>query len=113
MVKVEIVPSLEEEIYKHFKGESIKVLEHLKSLEASPSKGKELGHVGGILIKELRYQGFRFYFITDAHRIRVFSQESLTDLLIRFVRMSDKKDQQKAIEEIKHILKTIGLSGFN
>src|SRR3989344_7445004 len=112
MVKVEIVPSLEEEIHKHFKAESVEVLKHVKSLESSPSKGKELGHVGGIVIKELRYKGFRFYFITDAHKIRVFSQESLTDLLIRFVRMSDKKEQQRVIDEIKHILRTIGTSGF-
>lgn len=112
MVKVEIVSSLEDEIYRRFKGESIEVLEHIKSLENSPSKGKALGHVGGIIIKELRYKGFRFYFITDAHRIRVFTQEALTDLLIRFVRMSDKKDQQSVIEEIKRVLKTIGPSGF-
>ncbi|MEK6824285.1 MAG: hypothetical protein AABX12_02335 [Nanoarchaeota archaeon] len=113
MAKVEIVPSLKEEIYKRFKGNSIEILEHLRSLEHSPSKGKSLGHVGGIVVKELKYEGFRFYFITDSHKIRVFNQEALTDLLIRFVRMSDKKEQQKVIEEIKHILRTIGPTGFN
>ncbi len=113
MVSVEIVPSLEEEINKHFKGNSVNVLRHLKSLEGSPNKGKALGHVGGIEIKELRYEGYRFYFITDARKIRVFSQETLTDLLMRFVRMSNKKDQQKVIEEIKHILRTLGPSGFD
>lgn len=112
MVHVEIVPSLEEEIYQHFKGESVEVLEFLKSLESSPSKGKALGHVGGIVIKELKYNGFRFYFITDAHRLRIFSAEYLTDLLLKFVRMSDKKDQQKVIEEIRHVLATIGFNGF-
>ena len=60
MVQVDIVPSLEEEIYKHFKGESVEVLKHLKSLETSPHKGKALGHVGRIIIKELKYEGFRF-----------------------------------------------------
>ena len=69
--------------------------------------------MGGIVVKELKYEGFRFYFITDSHKIRVFNQEALTDLLIRFVRMSDKKEQQKVIEEIKHILRTIGPTGFN
>jgi hypothetical protein len=112
MVQVEIVPSLEEEIYKRFKAESVEVLEHIKSLENSPSKGKELGHVGGIVIKELKYKGFRFYFITDAYKIRAFTEESLSDLLMRFVRMSDKKDQQKVIDEIKKILRTIGSTGF-
>ena len=112
MVKVEIVPSLNEEIYKHFKGESVEGLEHLKSLESSPNKGKALGHIGGIIVKELKYKGFRFYFISDAHKLRVFNLEALTDLLIRFVRMSDKKEQQKVIEEIKHVLRVIGPSGF-
>lgn len=113
MVKVDIVPSLEEDIYKHFKGESIKVLEHLKSLENSPNKRKELGHVGGIVIKELKYEGFRFYFITDSYKIRLFNQGSLVELLIRFVRMSDKKNQQKVIEEIRQILRAIGPSGLD
>mgnify|MGYP001609289914 FL=1 len=36
----------------------------------------------------------------------------LTDLLIRFVRMSDKKDQQKTINEIKQILLKLGMAGF-
>lgn len=112
MVKVEIVPSLEQEIYSYFKAESLDVLEHLKSLENSPAKGKTLGHVGGILIKELRYKGFRFYFITDANKLRIFSQASLSELLMRFVRMSDKKDQQKTIDEIKHILRKTDFSGF-
>ena len=113
MVEVEIVPSSEEEIHKHFKGESVKILEHLKSLENSPNKGKELGHVGGMVIKELKYEGFRFYFITDSYKIRIHTEESLVDLLIRFVRMSNKKDQQKVIDEIKHILKIIGPLGFS
>ncbi|PIN88963.1 hypothetical protein COU60_04775 [Candidatus Pacearchaeota archaeon CG10_big_fil_rev_8_21_14_0_10_34_76] len=104
MAKVEIVPSLKEEIYKRFKGKSIDILEHLQSLEQTPQKGKSLGHIGGIAIKELKYEGFRFYFITDAHKIRVFNTEALTDLLIRFVRMSDKKAQQKVIDESDYSL---------
>ena len=112
MVQVDIVPSLEEEIYKHFKGESVEVLKHLKSLETSPHKGKALGHVGRIIIKELKYEGFRFYFISEAHKIRVFNPEALTGILIRFVRMSNKKEQQKVIEEIKNVLRAIGPSGF-
>jgi hypothetical protein len=89
------------------------VFEYLKTLEDSPSKGKALGHVGSLLIKELKYRGFRFYFITDSYKLRVFSEESLTYLLMRFVRMSNKKDQQKTIEEIKQLLKTIGARGFS
>lgn len=31
---------------------------------------------------------------------------------MKFVRMSEKKDQQKVIEEIKRILRSIGEEGF-
>jgi len=112
MAKVEIVTSLFEEISKKFKQKSVEVLEHLKSLENSPNKGKLLGTVGGIVIKELKYEGFRFYFITDGFKLKCMNEEELVDLLLRFVRMSDKKAQQETINEIKHILRTLGPSGL-
>ena len=112
MAKVEIVESLFIEINKKFKQESIKVLQHLKSLESSPHKGKLLGNVGGIVIKELKYKNYRFYFITDGFKLKCLREEDLIDLLLRFVRISDKKNQQKTINEIKHILQTIGPKGF-
>jgi hypothetical protein len=112
MAKVEITLSLFSLINKKFKQESIKILQLLKSLELSPKKGKELGVVGGIVIKELKYKGFRFYFITNGFKLKYLDQEELVDLLLRFVRMSDKKHQQETINEIKHILKTIGPKGF-
>ena len=112
MAKVEIVESLSVEINKIFKKESIEVLEHLKSLESSPQKGKMLGTVGGIVIKELKYNNFRFYFITDGFKLKCTNQAYLVDLLIRFVRMSDKKHQQQTIDEVKHLLVTIGPSAF-
>ena len=85
----------------------------MKSLENSPLKGKPIGQVGGLLIKELKYRSFRFYFIVDGNKIRVISEEKLKDLLIRFVRMSNKNNQQRVIEEIKHVLRLIGSDGFN
>jgi hypothetical protein len=112
MAKVEIVRSLFEQIKKKFKAESHKVIDLLESLEGSPQKGKLLSTVAGIIIKELRYKGFRFYFITDGTKLKCIDQETLVDLLLRFVRMSDKKHQQKTIEEIKQVLKTIGAGGF-
>jgi hypothetical protein len=42
----------------------------------------------------------------------VMDDVHLTDLLLTFVRMSDKKTQQTVIEEIKQVLRTIGASGF-
>ncbi len=112
MATVKIIRSLFEEIQNKFKGEAHKVIDLLESLEENPHKGKALGHVGGIVIKELKYKNFRFYFITDGYKLKIMSQSDLVDLLIRFVRMSDKKDQQQTINEIRKILLHFGPEGF-
>ncbi len=114
MVKVLIVESLFNEIKKKFNlTEANEILDLLGSLESSPQKGKEIGVVGNIVIKELKYKKFRFYFITDGYKIKYLQPSQLTELLIKFVRMSEKKDQQKTIEEIKIILRRLGEEGFN
>jgi hypothetical protein len=64
------------------------------------------------VIKELRHESCRFYFITDGFKIKMLQDEELKDLLIKFVRMSDKKTQQKTIDEIKTILRAFGEEGF-
>jgi len=84
----------------------------MKTLERSPLKGKKIGSVGGVLIKELKLDKFRFYFIVDGYRIKFFGVDDLRNLMIRFVRMSDKKNQQKVIEEIKIVLRKLGKEGF-
>lgn len=112
MAKVEIVRSLFEEIKKKFKGKSHEVIDLIESLENSPKKGKVLGNVGGIVIKEIRYESFRFYFVTDGYKLKFFDEQNLADMLIKFVRMSDKKHQQETINEIKKILIVIGPNGF-
>ncbi|MEK6928363.1 MAG: hypothetical protein AABW65_00195 [Nanoarchaeota archaeon] len=104
MAKVEIDESLKNEILRKFKQESKTIFRQMQSLEENPHKGKTLGEVGGIVIKEIKYKSFRFYFITDGYKLRIMEQSKLTDLLIRFVRMSNKKDQQKTINEIKKVL---------
>ena|SRR3989344_4420588 len=113
MAKVEIVKSLFEEIQKKFKGEAHEVIDLLETLENNPHKGKFLGQVGGIVIKELKYKNFRFYFITDGYKLKIIDESNLIDLLIRFVRMSNKKDQQESINEIKKILINFGPEGLN
>jgi hypothetical protein len=112
MAKIEIIDSLKDEIFKKFGGESITVLKLLKSLEKNPKKGKPLGQFAGFAVKELKYKNFRFYFIADGYKLNVLSEEELVDLLMRFVRMSDKKSQQKTIDEIRQILLKIGPAGF-
>ncbi len=112
MAEVIIADSLKEEIHKTFKGESVKIFELIYSLGENPKKGQPVGQVAGIVIKELKYGGYRFYFITDGYRIKFMKMEDLGDLLIKFVRMSDKKSQQKTIDEIKETLRMFGESGF-
>jgi len=113
MAKIEIVESLFLEIEKKFKKEAHEILDLISTLENSPKKGKLLGTVGGIIIKELKYKGFRFYFLADGFKLKFFSEEALKDVLLKFVRMSDKKHQQQTIQEIKNILLKIGPAGFN
>ena len=113
MARVSIAESLKDEILKKFKEESKIIFKQMYSLGDNPHKGKSLGHIGGIVIKELKYNNFRFYFITDGYKLKVMDESHLVDLLIKFVRMSDKKDQQETINEIKKILIKFGSKGFN
>lgn len=113
MARVVITKSLEKEINKRFKKESIKIFELLFELQSNPKKGKEVGCVGGIVIKEIRYKVYRFYFITDGYKIKFLKSEELTDLLIKFIRMSSKDDQQVVINEIKDVLRKLGGEGFD
>jgi len=112
MVVVFIHSSLEKKIEKKFKKESIKIFSLLLSLEKEPKKGKEIGHIGKVIIKEIKYKKFRFYFVTDNFKIRFLTTNELKDTIIKFVRISEKKDQQKTIEEIKQILRNLGEEGF-
>jgi hypothetical protein len=113
MAKVVITKKLEKEINKKFKKESIKIFELMYSLKENPKKGKELSNVGNILIKEIKYKNFRFYFITEGIKVKLLEIDELKDLLIKFVAMSDKASQQKTINKIKIILKTLGEEGFD
>ncbi len=113
MAKVSIAKSLKDEILKKFKEESKIIFRQMYSLGDNPHKGKSLGHVGGIAVKELRYKNFRFYFITEGYKLKIMDETKLVDLLIRFVKMSDKKHQQQTINEIKKILINFGSKGFD
>jgi len=112
MAEVKISKSLKDIVLKKFKGEAKNIFKLMKTLEHSPLKGKKMGSVGGVLIKELKWGKFRFYFIVAGHRIKFFGADDLRNLMIKFVRMSDKKTQQKVIEEIKIVLRKLGEEGF-
>ena len=112
MVKVIITPFLDREINKVFKQKSVEVFELIYDLKENPYKGKDIAVIGKILIKELRYEKYRLYFITDGYKIKLMKASEIKDIVIKFVRMSEKKDQQKVIDEIKEILRKIGEEGF-
>ena len=112
MVKIIITEKLKNDILKKFKKDSKKIFKLVYSLKENPKKGKKIGQVSNIVVKELKYEKFRFYFIVDGHKLKIYSKEELTDLLMKFVRMSDKKSQQKTINEIKSILRKLGEEGF-
>lgn len=113
MAKVSIAKTLKNEILKKFKQESKKIFKQMSSLGRNPKKGKLLGNVGRIIIKEIKYKSFRFYFITDGHKLKIMDKSKLTEILIKFVKMSDKKHQQKTINEIRKILIHLGPHAFN
>lgn len=105
MVKVIITSNLVKQIKRKFSNvEANKIIDLLETLKTNPSKGKRLTTVGGIDVKEIKYRKFRFYFIMKNLDIKILSREELQNLLIKFVRMSEKKDQQKTIDNIKKIL---------
>jgi len=112
MAKVIITGNLKDNILKKFKSNSKKIFQLMSSLIENPKKGKPIGQIGGIVIKELKYQKYRFYFITNGFELKFLSIENLHNLVIKFVKMSDKKNQRQIIEEIKDILKKLGTEGF-
>jgi len=109
MARVTISEELYKEIDKTFPLKEAKTVVHLiMSLEEQPKKGKTVGVVDKTIIKEIKHGKYRLYCVTDGHTLRFGTTEELAHLLIKFVRMSDKKKQQKTINEIKEILKKIG-----
>ncbi len=112
MAVVIVTEQLEKEINKKFKEETLTIFSLMRELQNEPKKGKEIGVIGRILIKEIKYKAFRFYFITDGYKTKFLKSEELKDLIIKFVRMSDKNSQQKVINEIKNVLRALGEEGF-
>lgn len=113
MAKVRITESLFRTIQKEFDPhEAELVLDLLGSLETNPHKGKPLGTVGGIVIKEIKHKKYHFYGVTDGHILKFGTSEELANLLIKFVRMSEKKDQQRTIDEVKSILRSFGFEAW-
>jgi hypothetical protein len=113
MVNIFVSKQLSHEIKKRFTlFQAQEIADLIETLHTSPQKGKPLASVGGVVIKELKYGVHRFYFITDGHIIKFGTQDEFTHLIIKFVKMSDKKNQQKVIDDIKNMLRSFGFDGF-
>jgi len=113
MAKVILTISLFKKIRKNFgDGETNTILNLLSSLEHNPKKGKYLGSVGDIALKEIKYKKFHFYFIANNYKIKFMSVEELQNIFIKFVEISEKNNQQHVINKIKHILRSLGEEGF-
>ncbi len=113
MAKVFFTDFFIKELSKKFsEEEGNRILDLLQTLEENPKKGKDIGNIGKIAIKEMRYNKFRFYFVTDGYKIKFLKTAELKNLIIKFVRMSEKKDQRKVIEDIKKVLRSLGEEGF-
>lgn len=113
MVTVIITDSVFRDLEKKFSNhDANEIIDLMESLEENPKKGKEVGVIGKTVIKEIKYNSFRFYFITDGYSVKFLRVDELQDLIIKFVRMSGKKDQKQVIEEIKNVLRKIGAEGF-
>ncbi len=107
MARVIIDNDLKQTVKKKFKQESKTIFRLMQEFEKSPKKGKHLATINDIAIRELKYKSFRFFCITDAYAIKFLDLQELHNLIIKFVRMSDKKKQQQTIEEIKEALRKI------
>jgi len=107
MIRIVITKELRNNIFKTFKQDSRNVYKLLLSLKKQPNKGKLISTIGTMLLKELKYRSFRFYFIIDGNSLYLFNAEKLEELLIQFMKMSKKNDQQKTIDKIKEILRRI------
>ena len=86
------------------KKNALVVLDFLEDLKKNPNKGKTLTHIGDIQIKEIKYNSFRFYFIVSKNSLKLVLKDDLKDLLIKFVDLSKKNDQQEVINKIKDLL---------
>ena len=114
MVRVFVTSSLKKRIIRKFsKSEADEIFCLFFELEKNPLKGKALAHIAEWMIKELKYDTYRFYFLQRSDNfIKFLSDEDLKNEIIKFVEMSKKNNQQEVIEKIKLYLKKKGFDYF-
>jgi hypothetical protein len=81
-----------------------------KLAKTTPSDGDFIALISNIVIREKRLNTFRFYFIVKDDKKHVITKEELKELIIKFVALSKKNNQQEVINKLKEDLKKVGLS---
>jgi hypothetical protein len=81
-----------------------------KLAKTTPSDGDFIALISNIVIREKRLNTFRFYFIVKDDKKHVITKEELKELIIKFVAVSKKNNQQEVINKLKEDLKKVGLS---
>lgn len=113
MIKIKVSPVLVKKIKKTFKTKSKKVFRAMNELNEHPNKGKLIASIGLVELRELKYENvFHLYFFTNEQLVKVLDEDELQAILIKFVEMSKKKEQQEIIDMLKVDLKKYGFDWF-
>ncbi len=109
MIEIRFTKKFLQELKQKFgKRKAIDYIEKFNiDLKKNPDNGKNIAHIGKILIKEIKINSFRFYFICEGFSLKLLLKGELIDLILIFVRLSKKNNQQKTIDEIKETLKKL------
>ncbi len=79
-----------------------------KLASSTPSDGDFVALIANIVVREKRLKSFRFYFIVKDEQKQVVSTEELKNMIIKFVALSKKNNQQQVIDKLKEDLKNFG-----
>ncbi|MFT4261270.1 MAG: hypothetical protein ACMXX9_02445 [Candidatus Woesearchaeota archaeon] len=104
---VEFSKNFIKELKKHTS--KIDAKELVKKLAlTTPSDGDFVALIHNIVLREKRLKSFRFYFVVQDSKKHVITKEELNDLIIKFVALSKKNNQQHVIDKLKEDLKKFG-----
>lgn len=104
---VEFSKQFIKELKKHTSKAKAKILVN-KLSSTSPSEGDFVAIISNIVIREKRLKSFRFYFIVKETKKHVITEQELKNLIIKFVALSKKNNQQQVINKLKEDLNKFG-----
>ena len=104
---VEFSKEFIKELKKHTSKTQAKLLVKKLAL-TSPSEGDFVAMISSIVIREKRLKSFRFYFIIKDTKKHIVTEEEIKNLIIKFVALSKKNNQQEVIDKLKEDLRKFG-----